>query len=77
LYPSITTAFQAARCDDLKVRKQIQEAEDFETLKKIVLEIKNPTDWTQRRYKVMELLIRDKFKRNKEIREKLKATEDR
>jgi predicted NAD-dependent protein-ADP-ribosyltransferase YbiA (DUF1768 family) len=43
-------------------------------LRKIVLEIKNPVDWAQRRYKVMEVLIRDKFRRNKEIREKLKAT---
>lgn len=57
------------------MRKSIQEAEDFETLKKIVLEIKNPVDWAQKRYKVMEVLIRDKFRRNKEIREKLKATE--
>lgn len=24
LYPSITTAFQAARCSDLSIRKQIQ-----------------------------------------------------
>lgn len=40
----------------------------------IATKIKNPYDWSGRRFKVMEALVRDKFKRNKEIREKLVAT---
>jgi predicted NAD-dependent protein-ADP-ribosyltransferase YbiA (DUF1768 family) len=40
-------------------------------------EIKNPSDWPQRRVRVMEQLNRDKFKRNRELGLKLFATQTR
>jgi len=30
--------------------------------------------WTQKRFKVMEKILRDKFRRNRDLRERLKAT---
>lgn len=41
------------------------------------MSISNPDDWTERRDHIMEMLVRDKFKRNKEILEKLMATKDK
>lgn len=41
------------------------------------MSIKNPSDWSERKEKVMENLVRDKFKRNKEILEKLMGTKDK
>ncbi len=74
LYPSVTTAYQASRTDDKRIRQSINEAETYEQLTEIVTKIKNPADWAARRYKIMESLVRDKFKRNKAIREKLVET---
>ena len=33
--------------------------------------------WSQRRLKVMEKILRDKFRRNKDLRERLTATQNR
>lgn len=70
----MTTAYQASRTDDKQLRRKINEAETFEQLAEIATKIKNPADWSSRRYKTMEALVRDKFRRNKAIREKLIET---
>jgi predicted NAD-dependent protein-ADP-ribosyltransferase YbiA (DUF1768 family) len=41
------------------------------------LEINNPADWNHRKERVMERLVRDKFKRSKELSGKLAATHPR
>ncbi|CAM6001872.1 unnamed protein product, partial [Sphagnum balticum] len=74
LYPSVTTAYQASRTEDKQIRQSINEAETYEQLAAIAAKIKNPADWGSRRYKIMESLVRDKFKRNKTIRDKLVET---
>lgn len=77
MFPSAATAFQAARTCDKQVRLAISEVEDYDELVRIVRSIKNPPDWAKNRYKVMEKIVRDKFKRNRPIADKLVATKDR
>jgi predicted NAD-dependent protein-ADP-ribosyltransferase YbiA (DUF1768 family) len=77
LYPSASIAYQAARTDNLGVRQALSEVTTYEKFKEIALSIPNPVDWTFRKYKVMERLLRDKFKRNKELGGKLAATQPR
>jgi hypothetical protein len=55
--------------------KQISEINYPEELWQIVCDIEDPPNWIKERLRIMELLLRDKFRRNKDLREKLKATE--
>ena len=41
------------------------------------MSITNPPDWSNKKYKVMEKLTRDKFKRTKQLGSKLGATNPR
>jgi predicted NAD-dependent protein-ADP-ribosyltransferase YbiA (DUF1768 family) len=44
---------------------------------KLAATIAEPEDWTERKLVLMERFTRDKFRRNLELRERLRATEDR
>jgi predicted NAD-dependent protein-ADP-ribosyltransferase YbiA (DUF1768 family) len=77
LFPSVATAFQAARSTDAALRRRISEVKEQDELRKIMAEIKNPADWPHRRVGVMEQLNRDKFKRNRDLGLKLFATQTR
>jgi predicted NAD-dependent protein-ADP-ribosyltransferase YbiA (DUF1768 family)/pSer/pThr/pTyr-binding forkhead associated (FHA) protein len=77
LYSSVTHAFHAARSSDENTRKAILNAESLAIVSKIAKRIEDPVGWSGRRVKVMEQLIRDKFRRSKELQEKLKATQNR
>lgn len=39
--------------------------------------IQEPADWNERKLNLMERFTRDKFRRNPELRERLKATQNR
>lgn len=65
LYPSASIAYQAARTDNPALRQALNEVESYEKFKQLALTIPNPSDWGNRKYRVMERLLRDKFKRNK------------
>ena len=45
LFPSVTTAFQAARSGSPAISKKISLVEDIEEFKNIVMNIKNPKNW--------------------------------
>lgn len=77
LYPSVTHAYHAARSSDENTRKAILNADSFHTVAKIARRIEDPQNWQMERIKIMERLVRDKFRRSKELQEKLKATENR
>ena len=74
LYPSASIAYQAARTNLPHLRQQLLEVTTYEQFKDISLSIQNPQEWGLRKYKVMEKLTRDKFKRSKEMSQKLAAT---
>jgi len=77
LFPSVTHAYQAARSNDERTRKAILNAENLKTVLNIARRIEDSDNWNIRRLKIMEHLIRDKFRRSKELQEKLKATGSR
>jgi ribA/ribD-fused uncharacterized protein len=77
LYPSVTHAFHASRSSDENTRKAILNAESLVAVSKIAKRIEDPADWPNRRVRIMEQLVRDKFRRSKELLEKLKATQNR
>jgi predicted NAD-dependent protein-ADP-ribosyltransferase YbiA (DUF1768 family) len=61
----VTTAYQAARSDDSSIRQKIAGVSDVKEFSELVMSIKNPHDWNDRKYGIMLNLVRDKFKRNK------------
>jgi predicted NAD-dependent protein-ADP-ribosyltransferase YbiA (DUF1768 family) len=77
LYPSASIAYQAARTDNPALRQALNEVETYEKFKQLAVTIPNPSDWGNRKYRVMEKLLRDKFKRNKELNGKLAETHPR
>lgn len=74
LFPSISHAFQACRTTDETTKRAILNAETLFIVGKIARRIEDPEDWNLKRLKIMEKLVRDKFRRSKELLEKLKAT---
>ena len=77
LFPSATHAFQAARSSDDRTRKAILNAENLLVVLKIAKRIDEPENWKLKRLKIMEQIVRDKFRRSRELQEKLKATANR
>lgn len=77
LFPSATHAFQASRSSDERTRKAILNAESLLVVLKIAKRIEEPENWKLRRLKIMEHIVRDKFRRSRELQEKLKATGNR
>ena len=77
VYPSVSYAYQAARSTEQYIREKIVRADNLGEMYEIASKVDDPEDWGKLRIKVMEMLIRDKFKRNPDLREKLKATENR
>lgn len=77
LYPSVSVAFQAARASDAETKEKIANVDSPDELFEIALTIEDPPDWEQRRLRIMEILIRDKFRRSLEMRERLRLTEEK
>ncbi|EGR30834.1 hypothetical protein IMG5_122670 [Ichthyophthirius multifiliis] len=77
LYPSVSAAFQASRSTNQQIRLQISQIDSPEELWEIAQEIEDPQDWGEKRLKIMEILLRDKFRRSKELRERLRLTEEK
>lgn len=76
-YPTVFHASQAARSDQDHIRAKISHADSMQELYELATLIKDPTDWANKRLAMMEKIIRDKFRRHKDLREKLKRTGDR
>jgi predicted NAD-dependent protein-ADP-ribosyltransferase YbiA (DUF1768 family)/RNA recognition motif-containing protein len=77
LYPSVFHAFQAARSDKDHERAKMSLADSMQELYELATEIEDPIDWHNKRLTVMEKCIRDKFRRDRELREKLRKTGNR
>ncbi|EAR96607.1 FHA domain protein (macronuclear) [Tetrahymena thermophila SB210] len=77
LYPSVSVAFQGARAQDFEIKQKIADVDSPDDLILLASEIEDPPDWENRRLKVMEILIRDKFRRSLELRERLRLTEEK
>lgn len=77
LYPSGAHAYHAAKSYDEVVRRRFQKMPAIKDMQEMALTLQEPEDWKMRRLAVMEIVNRDKFRRNKELREKLDSTLDR
>lgn len=77
MYASAAHAYHAAKSDDETVRRRFQKMPMVKEMEKLAATMQEPEDWKLRRLGVMEIVNRDKFRRNKELREKLATTMDR
>lgn len=76
-FKSVAYAYQAARSTQRHIREKISLADTPMELYDIASKIEDPENWNSQRLKMMEMIVRDKFRRNRDLREKLKATADR
>lgn len=74
-YNTVEAAYQAAKTEDLSARRRIREAEKPGDCKRLGQRVKLRENWEQDKLKVMEELVRQKFK-DADLREKLLATGD-
>ena len=74
LFSSVAHAFQAARASDQALKERISKIEDIESMYKLAETINDPPRWMKNRTKIMEILIRDKFRRNPMLRQRLAET---
>ncbi len=75
-YDHVEAAFQAAKTDDVADRRRIREAAKPGDAKRLGQKVKLRQDWEKIKIQVMEDLVRQKFQRHQQLREKLLATED-
>ena len=73
-YNSVAHAFAAAKTEDETERRRIRKAPTHQEMLKIAQNVKEPKGWEEKKLALMERLTREKFRRDRELREKLKAT---
>lgn len=76
-YNSVAHAYTAAKTEDEEKRRRIRKAPTFQEMLQISQYIVEPDNWTAKKHALMDSLTRDKFRRDRELREKLKATNSR
>jgi len=74
VYRSVSHAYQAARSTQQHIREKILRADTLEELYDIAGKVEDPANWQNDRLRVMEKLLRDKFRRNRDLQDQLKAT---
>jgi hypothetical protein len=75
-YSSTEHAYQAAKTDDPAERRRIRETQKFGEAKRLGKKVKIRPDWEKVKFEVMEDLVRQKFTKHKELKEKLLETGD-
>lgn len=74
-FPSVEHAFQAAKTNDLEIRKLFMIAPTAKDAKRFGRQVKLRKDWDEVKITVMEILLRQKFARPA-LREQLLNTKD-
>lgn len=75
-YPTIEHAFQAAKVHDFAQRRAIRAADSPSKAKRMGRKVKRRDDWFDVNLSIMESLVRQKFTRYPDLREKLLNTGD-
>lgn len=75
-YPTIEHAFQAAKSLDYAERRAVKNAKSASEAKRMGRKIKRRTDWFDVSLEIMETLVRQKFTRYPELKNKLLETGD-
>ena len=74
MFPNVYNAFQAARTSGEYFRTQFQKTLTISERFELSKQIRDPENWRSRRLIVMETLLRDKFRRHRDLRTKLANT---
>ena len=74
IYNSVAHAYMAAQTSDSILRRRIHKAPTHKDMLEVAGVVQPGEDWLVKRLEVMLLLTRDKFRRNKDLRERLLAT---
>ena len=74
LYNSVAHAFEAAKSSDETERRRIRKAPTYKDMLQFAKLVKEPSNWNVLKLQVMERLLRDKFRRDSELRERLVQT---
>ena len=74
MYATAAHAYNAAKSSEPHIRKRIQKAPTLQEMYNVARTIEEPEGWTYKKFKIMEKITRDKFRRNKDLRERLAAT---
>lgn len=77
VYASAAHAYNAARASDPLIRKRIQKAPTLSEMYNVARTIEDPEGWAHRKLRVMEKITRDKFRRSRDLRERLASTQNR
>ena len=73
-YPSVEHAYQASKTLDISTRQKIAKATKPAEAKKIGRRVKLRNDWEKIKIDLMTELIRQKFTRHQDLRDKLLST---
>lgn len=75
-YPTVEHAFQAAKSSNFAERRKIRMASTPSEAKRLGQKLKRRADWFNVSLQVLEALLRQKFTRYPDLRERLLATGD-
>jgi ribA/ribD-fused uncharacterized protein len=77
MYSTAAHAYNAAKCTDQDDKRRILKAPTLQEMFAVARTIEEPEGWQHKKVKIMEQIIRDKFRRNKNLRERLANTQTR
>jgi len=73
-YNSVAHAYEAAKTTDETERRRIRKAPTFKEMLQVAKLVREPDNWSALKLHAMEKLLRDKFRRDAELRERLGQT---
>ena len=73
-YNSVAHAYEAAKCENAEERLRIRRAPSHKEMLQVAKGVKEPANWLVKKLPIMEKLLRDKFRRDGELRERLVQT---
>ena len=71
VYSSASHAYNAAKTTDPVIRRRILKAPTMQEMWNVARTIEDPPGWDHLKVKMMEKILRDKFRRNKDLRGRL------
>eukprot|EP00347_Sterkiella_histriomuscorum_P005853 403355024 len=77
MYSTAAHAYNAAKIPDKQLRRRIQKAPTLQEMYNVARTIVEPEGWSNKKLKIMEKIQRDKFRRSRDLRERLAATQNR
>lgn len=77
IYSTAAHAYNAAKCVNEDDKRRILKAPTLQEMFAVARTIEEPEGWQHKKVKIMEQIIRDKFRRNKNLRDRLANTQTR